>query len=172
MQLSAPHHDRFLQNLLHPLDYSPWECAIWRQHGSLPRPADLREMWSKQTSGLAEEALQTRWPEEDSQQQTGQEMLRPAAQSLAEEIRLLLGPKIENPSSTPEELVLSRETERRIWRAFEKLSACQREVFVLHHVDGWSIDEVAEMLGIATGSVKRYLFRAARHLRRILGDRQ
>ena len=25
--------------------------------GSLPRPADLREMWSKQTSGLAEEAL-------------------------------------------------------------------------------------------------------------------
>jgi len=28
--------------------------------GSLPRPADLREMWSKQTSGLTEEALQTR----------------------------------------------------------------------------------------------------------------
>ena len=28
--------------------------------GSLPRPADLREMWSKQTSGLAEEALQER----------------------------------------------------------------------------------------------------------------
>ena len=28
--------------------------------GSLPRPADLREMWSKQTSGLAEEALQAR----------------------------------------------------------------------------------------------------------------
>src|SRR5919109_4791037 len=26
--------------------------------GSLPRPADLREMWSKQTSGPAEEALQ------------------------------------------------------------------------------------------------------------------
>src|SRR6266436_5769770 len=28
--------------------------------GSLPRPADLREMWSKQTSGLAEEALRAR----------------------------------------------------------------------------------------------------------------
>ncbi|HEU4342646.1 MAG TPA: cobalamin-independent methionine synthase II family protein [Candidatus Binatia bacterium] len=28
--------------------------------GSLPRPADLREMWSKQTSGPAEEALQAR----------------------------------------------------------------------------------------------------------------
>src|SRR5215831_3084177 len=28
--------------------------------GSLPRPVDLREMWSKQTSGLAEEALRAR----------------------------------------------------------------------------------------------------------------
>ena len=28
--------------------------------GSLPRPADLREMWSKQTSGRAEGALQAR----------------------------------------------------------------------------------------------------------------
>src|ERR687898_1705451 len=28
--------------------------------GSLPRPADLREMWSKQTSGSAEDALQAR----------------------------------------------------------------------------------------------------------------
>jgi len=42
---------------------------------------------------------------------------------------------------------------------------------VLRHVDEWSTEEVAEMLGITTGSVKRYLFRAARHLRRILGDR-
>ena len=28
--------------------------------GSLPRPADLREMWSKQTSASAEDALQAR----------------------------------------------------------------------------------------------------------------
>src|SRR5918995_3274753 len=28
--------------------------------GSLPRPADLREMWSKQASGPAEEALRAR----------------------------------------------------------------------------------------------------------------
>jgi RNA polymerase sigma-70 factor (ECF subfamily) len=74
-------------------------------------------------------------------------------------------------SRTPEEMVLSRETQGRIWCAFEKLSARQREVFVLRHVDEWSTEEVAEMLGITTGSVKRYLFRAARHLRSILGDR-
>jgi len=76
-----------------------------------------------------------------------------------------------NSSRTPEEMVLSQETQGRIWRAFEKLSARQREVFVLRHVDEWSTEEVAEMLGITAGSVKRYLFRAARQLRRILGDR-
>lgn len=76
-----------------------------------------------------------------------------------------------NPTSTPEEAFLSRETQGRIWHAFEKLSARQREVFVLRHVDEWSTEEVAEMLGISTGSVKRYLFRAVRQLRRVLGDR-
>ena len=77
-----------------------------------------------------------------------------------------------NSSRTPEEALLSRETQGRIWRAYQELSARQREVFALRHVDEWSTEEVAEMLGITTGSVKRYLFRAVRHLRRVLGDRR
>jgi RNA polymerase sigma-70 factor (ECF subfamily) len=75
-------------------------------------------------------------------------------------------------SKTPEEMLLGRETQGRIWRAFEGLSARQQEVFVLRYVDEWSTEQVAEMLGITTGSVKRYLFRAVRHLRRVLGDRR
>jgi RNA polymerase sigma-70 factor (ECF subfamily) len=75
-----------------------------------------------------------------------------------------------NSTHTPEEAFLSQETQGRIWHAFEKLSARQREVFVLRHVDEWSTEEVAEMLGISTGTVKRYLFRAVRQLRRVLGD--
>lgn len=74
--------------------------------------------------------------------------------------------------STPEELFLSRETQGRLWRAFAKLSGREREVFVLRHVDEWSTEQVAEMLGISTGSVKRHLFRAVRHLRSVLGDRR
>jgi RNA polymerase sigma-70 factor (ECF subfamily) len=69
-------------------------------------------------------------------------------------------------------MLLGRETQGRIWRAFEGLSARQQEVFVLRYVDEWSTEQVAEMLGITTGSVKRYLFRAVRHLRRVLGDRR
>ena len=77
-----------------------------------------------------------------------------------------------NAVKTPEETLLSRETQGRIWRAFQELSARQREVFALRYVDEWSTEEVAQMLGITTGSVKRYLFRAVHHMRRVLGERQ
>jgi RNA polymerase sigma-70 factor, ECF subfamily len=76
-----------------------------------------------------------------------------------------------NSSKTPEETLLGRETQVRIWRAFEGLSARQREVFALRYMDEWSTEEVAQMLEITKGSVKRYLFRAVRHLRHVLGDR-
>lgn len=75
-----------------------------------------------------------------------------------------------NVMRTPEDALLSRETERRIWSAFQQLSARQREVFALRYIDEWSTEEVAQMLGISTGSVKRYLFRAVHHLRRVLGE--
>jgi RNA polymerase sigma-70 factor, ECF subfamily len=75
-------------------------------------------------------------------------------------------------SQTPEQALLSRETEACICRAFQQLSQRQQEVFALRYVDEWSTEEVAEMLGITTGSVKRYLFRAVQHLRRALGDRR
>lgn len=75
------------------------------------------------------------------------------------------------PGLTPEEEVLGREERTRIWRSFRELSARQQEVFVLRHLEGWSTEEVAETLGLTTGSVKRHLFRAVRHLRHALGGR-
>ncbi len=71
---------------------------------------------------------------------------------------------------TPEEALLGRETAGRIWRAFQELSARQREVFALRYVEEWSTEQVADMLGITSGSVKRYLFRAVHQLRGVLGD--
>ena len=75
-------------------------------------------------------------------------------------------------SGTPEQALLGREVQGRIWRAFQELSARQQEVFALRYVEEWSTEDVAKMLGITTGSVKRYLFRAVQHLRRALGDRR
>ena len=74
-----------------------------------------------------------------------------------------------SPHLTPESAVLNREHCEHIWRCFRKLSARQQEVFVLRHLEAWSTEEVAEILGLTVGSVKQHLFRAVQHLRRALG---
>ena len=71
---------------------------------------------------------------------------------------------------TPEQEVLGREELNRIWRSFRELSPRQQEVFALRHLEGWSTEEVAKILGLSSGSVKRHLFRAVCHLRKALGD--
>lgn len=71
---------------------------------------------------------------------------------------------------TPEEMAVGAETIRRIWGQFAQLPRRQREVFVLRYVAGCSTDEVATMLSVGTGSVKRHLFRAIRRLRALIGD--
>ena len=73
---------------------------------------------------------------------------------------------------TPEEMAVSAETARRIWREFARLPRRQREVFVLRYVAGSSTEEVAAMLGVGAGSVKRHLFRAIRRLRALMEDMQ
>jgi len=70
----------------------------------------------------------------------------------------------------PAETAASAETRRRIWLAFRQLPGRQREVFVLRQIEECSTAEVAEVLGLSPGSVKRHLFRAVRKLREALGD--
>jgi RNA polymerase sigma-70 factor (ECF subfamily) len=53
-------------------------------------------------------------------------------------------------------------------RAVAALPAGAREVFVLHDVEGYRHDEIAELTGIAVGTSKAQLFRARRLLREAL----
>jgi RNA polymerase sigma-70 factor (ECF subfamily) len=71
---------------------------------------------------------------------------------------------------TPEDEVIGRETQLRIWAAIRRLPLRQREVFALRQMEGLSTDAVAAALGITAGSVKQHLFRAVSHLRRAVGD--
>ncbi len=71
---------------------------------------------------------------------------------------------------SPEDTAIGGEIRQRLWDAFHKLSERQREVFVLRYVEGWSTEEAAAALGLTTGTAKRHLFRAIRHLRDTLGD--
>jgi RNA polymerase sigma-70 factor (ECF subfamily) len=73
---------------------------------------------------------------------------------------------------TPEEEAVSREKREQIWCLFRGLSARQQEVFALRYVEGWSVEEVAQMLGVTSGSVKQHLFRAVQHLRKALGGQR
>jgi RNA polymerase sigma factor (sigma-70 family) len=70
----------------------------------------------------------------------------------------------------PAEAASGAETRRRIWLAFRQLPDRQREVFVLRQIEERSTEEVAGILGLSAGSVKRHLFRAIRRLRETLGD--
>jgi len=59
---------------------------------------------------------------------------------------------------------------KRISTALEKLSAGQREAFVLVHLEQLTISEAAEVLGKAVGTVKSHLHRALAALRVELAD--
>ena len=71
---------------------------------------------------------------------------------------------------SPHQEAVGRQIQSRIWQAYRRLPRRQREVFVLRQIEGWSTEEVAHVLGLRPGSVKRHLFRAVRALRGALGD--
>jgi len=58
----------------------------------------------------------------------------------------------------------------RIGGAIGSLSRRQREVFVLVHLEGFTLRETAELLGKPEGTVKSHLHRALVHLRNELAD--
>jgi RNA polymerase sigma-70 factor (ECF subfamily) len=57
-----------------------------------------------------------------------------------------------------------------VHRAFRSLSAPQRAVLVLHHLDGLTVQECATALGCRPGTARSHLGRAMAKLRRELQD--
>ena len=54
-------------------------------------------------------------------------------------------------------------------KAVSTLPKQARAVFVLHDVEGWKHEEIAEFMGIAVGTCKAQLARARKLLREVLG---
>jgi len=54
--------------------------------------------------------------------------------------------------------------------ALGELSAMQRAVGVLHHLDGIDVGEVARTLRVRLGTVKTHLFRSRQHLAHALAE--
>ena len=55
-------------------------------------------------------------------------------------------------------------------RALETLSPVQREVVLLHDVDGRTHDDIAGLIGTSSGMSRQHLFKARKRLRQVLGE--
>jgi len=67
----------------------------------------------------------------------------------------------------PDETPLLR---RRLQAALDHLPAGMRRILVLHDVEGYTHEDIGEMLGIATGTSKSQLFKARARMRELLAE--
>lgn len=68
-------------------------------------------------------------------------------------------------AEAPDEIVVRHELSSRIKKSLDLLSDRERAVFVLKHMHGYKLREIAQMIDCAEGTVKNYLFRGTRKLR-------
>ena len=74
------------------------------------------------------------------------------------------------PGPDAEDQIFAAQLRRRLASALETLSPRQRAVFTLRHYENKPLDEIAQILGLDTGSVKSHMFRATRKMREELRD--
>ncbi len=63
-----------------------------------------------------------------------------------------------------------RELRGRLERALALLTPVQREVVLLHDLDGWTHEAIARVIGTSAGMSRQHLFHARRKLRETLGS--
>jgi RNA polymerase sigma-70 factor, ECF subfamily len=92
--------------------------------------------------------------------------LRGRSRHESRETTLLLGEPAAapEPSAAPEPAALRIALER----AMARLPDGMRQVLVLHDVEGFTHDEIGEMMGIAAGTSKSQLFKARAKMRELL----
>ena len=69
------------------------------------------------------------------------------------------------PSESPESEYSHQALGKDLSVAMQRLTTMERQTFLLKHIEGWRLDEIAESLQINIQSVKHALFRALRKLR-------
>ena len=73
--------------------------------------------------------------------------------------------ELEDPGSGPSQQLANRELGAQLTQAIGDLPMQQRTAFMLHHVQGMSLEEVAQIMGCRIGTIKAHIFRATEHLR-------
>ncbi|MGX8008121.1 RNA polymerase sigma factor [Mesorhizobium sp. ORM8.1] len=88
----------------------------------------------------------------------------------AQIIRFPLNPNDLNPGDDPERTMAQRQILRLVERATDSLPDVYRTVFVARVIEGLSIEETAELLGVRPETVKTRLHRARAQMRKALED--
>jgi len=65
----------------------------------------------------------------------------------------------------PEEVLLEQDRQKTLMRALQTLPKKRKEAFVLHVLEGYSRDEVSQMMGISIDAVEKHLSRASIELK-------
>src|ERR1043166_1447220 len=76
-----------------------------------------------------------------------------------------LGAAPPEPEAGPDDLLIRQEREEEFMRRLNHLPPMQRSVLLLHFVEGFSIEQIAEITGVASGTVKSRLHYAKKALR-------
>jgi RNA polymerase sigma-70 factor (ECF subfamily) len=85
-----------------------------------------------------------------------------------EENETLLEPVDERPD--PERAYLSSQLRTSIQRAEKQLSPQQKVIFRLRHYENLSLEDIADHLGLRSGTVRAHLFRAIHKIRKELAE--
>ena len=64
--------------------------------------------------------------------------------------------------------LIADERSRRLWQAVAALPSGERTAVFLYYRDEMAVADIAQALGVTTGTIKTFLFRARRHLRGLL----
>ena len=134
-------------------DYSrkpPLPFYLWLRQITRQRLIDLhrRHLASERRSVLREESMPG-WPESSMHQ---------LVQTLVSDGT--------NPSQAAEKA----EVARQVRSALEQLEPTQRELLLLHYIEGLSLAEAGEVLQITADASRMRHFRALKHLRSLLDD--
>lgn len=73
-----------------------------------------------------------------------------------------------SPDEEPLGHLVADEQARSLWRAVRGLPEGQRTSVVLYYGHGMAVRQVAQVMGVSTGTVKTFLFRARRRLHSVL----
>lgn len=69
------------------------------------------------------------------------------------------------PSESPESGYTQDAVAKDVETAMQRLSTMERQAFLLKHIEGWRLDEIAESLQTNVNNTKQILFRAVHKLR-------